>query len=362
MDEPASPRAREGRRSLLPILSILRARVASSTPPEVKQAATRAWEIAPSVTEMVRPAYFLPGQLERVTGWTFSNEHPRREMLAGYAATHAATRAFLLHDVWLLDGSLYCGTARSFLHPRAGRLPRLQADVEMDGVAIYCTPNGNKYFGSWLLDDCVTYPLAAAEAVPVTTNQAVSLHLAAYERWLGMKPTRVGSAFFRSLVVFEDIGQNKSKHARFVGLGEALRARVSWAPHPGVFILRGEAGERRVLRNELEIAERLRDRRGLRIVDPSKLAVPEIVAACAGAAVVVGVEGSALMHGIVVQLPGSAVLTLQPPGRFVTVYKHVTDRDGKHFGFVVGLPDGNDFRIDPEEVERTLDLFPPVEN
>jgi hypothetical protein len=36
---------------------------------------------------------------------------------------------------------------------------------------------------------------------------------------------------------------------------------------------------------------------------------------------------------------------------------HLTDRDHQRFGFVVGTPDGEGFRIDPSEVERTLDLM-----
>ena len=129
-DERASLRASDGRRSLLPILSILKARITSRPPREVKQAATRSWEIAPAVSEVVKPAFFLPGQLDRVTGWAFTDEHPKREMHGGYVGHHAATRAFLLHDVWLLDGTLYCGPTRTFLHPRAGRWPRLEAEVE----------------------------------------------------------------------------------------------------------------------------------------------------------------------------------------------------------------------------------------
>jgi capsular polysaccharide biosynthesis protein len=112
-----------------------------------------------------------------------------------------------------------------------------------------------------------------------------------------------------------------------------------------------------VLRNELELAHRLHERRGLRILDPRQADVPTIVAACAGARVVVGVEGSGLIHGILSLRAGGAVLALQPPGRFVGLYKHLTDRDDQRFAFVVGRPEGEDFRVDPEEVERTLDLL-----
>jgi len=357
---PLSARASR-RTSLLPLVGLLKNRLPRGPAPGVFSQATSSWEISPATETLARHAFFLPGQIERVKDWTFTDGHPSREMRGGYVARNVPTRAFLLEDVWLLDGTLYRGWAHTFLLPRARRMPRLEAEVEIKRAALYCSAIGNKYFGNWLMDDCVTYPLAAAEAVPVTTNQAVSLHVLGYEDMLGMTPTRVGNAFFHRLIIFQDFGQNRSKQARFRAVGETLRAHVKWTPHPGVFILRGQAGLRRVLRNELEVAERLRDRRGFRIIDPAVSGVPEIAAACAGACAVVGIEGSALVHGILGLQPGGAVLALQPPNRFVTLYKHLTDRDGQNFGFVVGSSIGEDFSVDPDEVERTLDLFPPVE-
>jgi polar amino acid transport system substrate-binding protein len=47
-----------------------------------------------------------------------------------------------------------------------GQIMGLEAKVEMDHAALYCSLPGNKWFASWLLDDCGTYPLAAAEGMP----------------------------------------------------------------------------------------------------------------------------------------------------------------------------------------------------
>jgi hypothetical protein len=141
-------------------------------------------------------------------------------------------------------------------------------------------------------------------------------------------------------------------------MGEKLLSHVSHEDHPGVFILRGSAGDLRLLRNELEIAEHLRKTRGFRVLDPLKTDVPTIVATCAGARTVIGVEGSQLVHGVNVLQQGGSLLTLQPPNRFVSYFKYLTDRDQQNFGFVVGTPEGDGFKIDIEEVERTLDLFP----
>ncbi len=339
------------------IQHLLETRLAHKHSLTLQSVAVNTWEIAPGETSIAPPAYFLPDQLERVTGWAFASEHPRSAM-AGGSVTHGATRGYLLKDVWLIDGALYKGDAYSWLLPRSSRWPQIRVDYEIDRGAVFCTAMGNKYFGQWLMDDCVTYPMASAEGIPVTTEQTVNTHTPDYESWLGMKPTRLHNAFFRELVIFDDVGQNRHKHLRFRAMSDHLFSHVKVSPHAGVFILRGGTGELRLLHNEIELAEHLRDRRGFRILDPAKADVPTIVATCAGARTVVGIEGSGLMHGILALQPGGSVLTLQPPNRFVKVYKDLTDRDHQHFGFVVGQAEGQGFCINPEEVERTLDLFP----
>ncbi|MBI1947766.1 MAG: glycosyltransferase family 61 protein [Deltaproteobacteria bacterium] len=337
---------------------ILRRRLLRRTEPSLESVASKSWQIAPAETTTPGPAVYLPGQLERVTGWEFSDKNPAPEMAGGVEVHHRATRSFLLEDAWLLDGTLSKGAACSYLQHREQRWPQLKVDVEIARGAVYCTPGGNRYFGQWLLDDCLSYPLAAAEGVPVTTARALSPHAKVYEEWLGMRPTRVTNARLREAIIFDDVGQNRHKSRRCAELKAKLLVHVPATPHAGVFILRGTSGDRRVLIDELAVAERLRDRRGFRIVDPMALDLPALLQACAGARVVCGVEGSGLMHGIMVQPPGGVIMALQPPNRFVAVYKHIADRDGGTFAFVVGQQAGEDFTVDADEVERTLDLLP----
>jgi hypothetical protein len=343
--------------SALPVVHQLR-RLSRWPARALHEVAEQSWELAPAHVAPVPPALFLPDQWARVIGFSeFSSREGDLESLrGGIDGRHGATRAFRLRDALLIDGVLYKGGASLHLHRRR-RLPRLRVEAEIERAALYCTIGGNRYFGQWLMDDCPAYALAAAEGVPVTTAQPVNPHTPGYEAWLDMKPVRAAAARFRELVIFDDVGQNPHKHARFRALGEKLRARVAPRPHPGVFIIRGTSGARRVLRNELEVAERLRDRRGFTIVDPTRQDVPAIVQACAGADLVVGVEGSGLIHGILMLEPGGGLLVLQPPQRFSAIYKNLTDRDRQQFGFVVGRPHDDDFWIDPDEVERTLDLF-----
>ncbi|QXH54074.1 glycosyltransferase family 61 protein [Pseudomonas fakonensis] len=359
------PTARRPSWSLAAYLHMARKRLGRQGDVDIKQAADKAWDIAPGEVTVSPPAVFLPGQLERITGWEgkrfYPYVHPGPTMQGGIRMEQGPTRGYLVRDAWLIDGALYKGSASHWLSLKPHRFPPVRIENEIERAAIYCTQNGNTWFGTWLMEDCPTYALACDEGVPVTTAPSARYPLftqgPAYEDWLGMHPLRLHTAFFHELVLFDDMSNNRNRYQRYRDMGDKLLAHVEHAPHPGVFILRGSDGDLRLLRNELEIAEHLRVTRGFRVINPMKLDVPAIVAACAGARVVMGVEGSQLVHGVNVLQPGGAVFALQPPNRFVSYYKYLTDRDGQQFAFVVGTPEGEGFTIDINEVERTLDLL-----
>ncbi|VVM38744.1 hypothetical protein PS623_00161 [Pseudomonas fluorescens] len=359
------PASRQHTWTLAAYRNIARQKLARSAARSLQSLAVKSWDIAPGERTITPPAIYLPDQMQRVTGWEarfFPYVHPGPTMAGGIQVEHGPTRGYLLKDVWLIDGVLYKDNASLWLSAKPRTLPGIAVEHEIERAAIYCTQNGNSWFGTWLMEDCVTYALACDEGVPVTTAPSARLPLFTqappYEAWLGMNPLRLHTAFFRELVLFDDQSHNRSRHARYRAMGDKLLSHVSHAPHPGVFLLRGGAGELRLLRNELAIAEHLRTQYGFRVIDPLRNDVPTIVAACAGARIVAGVEGSQLVHGVNVLREGGTILTLQPPNRFVSYYKYLADRDGQHFAFVVGQPEGDGFIIDRDELDRTLDLLP----
>ena len=345
--------------TLQPLFDLVGRRILKRPRLQLEAAAAKLWEVAPGDSGFSQPAYYLPGQLERVTGWEFSDEHPRRAMEGGVFWHHTPTRAFLLKNAMLVDGALHANSF-SLRYRRRSALPVARIDAEIDVGAFYCTEAGIKWFGNWLMADCLAYPLASAVGQPITVGREMTQHMRGYEALQKMEPTQLESAFIREAIVFDDGGQNSAKRERSAKRRELLLAGQTVKSHPGVFILRGTSGMRRVLVNELELAQYLNEKRGFKIIDAVKLSVDQVVAACAGADTVIGVEGSGLMHGIAVLAPGGKIVPLQPPDRFVSVYKDVADRDGLLFGFVVGTSCAEGFRIDPIEVERTLDLFPPA--
>jgi len=337
--------------------------------------ADRSWIIDPGNTMVAPPSWHLPGQLDRITGTASAIDKPQRNMPGGFEVTNAPTRGFLVKNSWLIDGALYKRVGsrvvrlqmhpRSWLSPTAKYLPRIRVDEEFSQAAIYSNYLGSEYFGLWLTENCPLYPLAEQAGTPVAPTMAVAPamakfpHTSQYEQLLGMKPQRTSAAYLREVVLFDDSWENNAgKRARLEKLRSRLLSHTEVHPHPGVFILRRGSGKLRTLNNELELAELLRERRGFRIVDISCASVLEIVTACAGARVIIGVEGSQLHHGLMVLQSGGALVSLQPPYRFCSTTKRTTDMLGQHYGFVVGQPTPEGYHIDPVEMERTLDLLP----
>lgn len=345
-----------------PITSALRSRVLHHPPRDLEREAVRTRELFPATVGKRPPAIALEGQLERVTGWVFADEAEQRACLAGMDVQHAPTLAHDLEGVVLLDGVLYKNGAQRPLHWRTRRIPVLHAEVEVEHASIYSTWNGHRWFGMWLADDCAVYPLAEQEGDPFTTSfvGTPAPHESQYEAKLGMRPRRESAAILHRVTVFDDHGHNADKHRRMREVRRRLLDGVTYEKHPGVFLVRGTTGDKRLCRNELEIAELVAKERGLRILDCVGKSVDEIVATCAGAELVMGVEGSQLIHGQVLLDAGASVFVLQPPDRFCSIFKDYADRDHQRFAYVVGRPAEDGFHVDPDEVLRTLALVPPV--
>lgn len=369
MNARAFPAPREHRRSSLsPVLSFVRrqfARVLGGRAASLDSVAARSWEVCPGNTLVTLPALYLPNQLGRVTGSVYGyhwaahgpTESIEHQMAGGIERWQEPTRAWLLKGACLVDGAIHKGGVSHRLFPRAALLPLERTEVEIDRAAVYASYDGSLFFGLWLQDDCALYPLAAQEGLPLTIGNPQYPDLPDYERRLGMNPLRVSAAYLNEVVIFDDHLQNAGKRARFEGLRRRILARLDPHPHPGVFVLRGPSGKARKLHNEFELAEHLRVRHGFRVVSVAD-GPAKILAACAGAQILAGVEGSHLAHGFIAMEPGTGALVIQPPDRFSPVLKRAADRDGQRFGFVIGTPEHDGFRVKLEEIDRTLAMFP----
>lgn len=299
----------------------------------------------------------LPGIYDRVRRTEFADrDSALRHLRGGYAVDEAPTRVLRLRDVDLVDGTLYCAGAARPLRRMAGRRPAYRRPVEHSGAVLAESWVGNSYFGNWLADDCVTALLAESRAFPHVTTRLPAGHVAEYERRMGLAPARVTEAHFCRLEVIDDLGANPSQRARARAQRARLLRGADPAPHPGVFLLRGRSGHVRELEGELALAEMLAARRGITVIDPQREDAATLIAACAGAQVAVGVEGSQMAHALVAMGPGTAFLALQPPDRVVAGMKLMTDRRDQHYALLVGDGPPESFRIDPDELLASFDL------
>lgn len=326
--------------------------------PDIEAAAIDRWTIAPATRRFIQPAKFLAHHLDKIKATEFGT---LPEVLKGfrgnYETTQQATMGYRLKDVDLIDGVLYAPKASRSLRPRRRRLPVYNRPKVSTKGTLFESWVGNRWFGNWLAEDCLTYALAEEYGSPVTTKPIAKHHEPQYANKLGIKPMHVTDIHFDEVILFDDKGQNGGKKVRADDLRERLIASIPPFPvHPGVFLLRGLKGERRLLSNETDIAAQFAGRYGFMVLDPLASTVDEIVHACAGARVVAGVEGSHLVHGLAVMPPGSALFVIQPADRVVSVLKVMTDRQGCDYAFVVGDGTCDNFHVSWTDIERTMEM------
>lgn len=336
------------------------AQVARLEVPRHEAAAVRTFVIGRGVRSRRERAFFLPNQLERVISahreTSVAHEIAR---ISEVEVEHAPTLACVLRNARVLQGCVYARRARLVLADTRPKLVGPSVEQELDLGALAVSYTGNRYFGHWLKDDS-TLNLAAREfGPPIATARKPWLHQAGWEAVLQLTAQPVASARFRELFVFQDFGQNEHRRRRY----ELLRQRVAtYGPRssaPGVFIRHGKSGEPRGWIDSERTEERL-VRRGFAIVEPETMSVDALHAVLNGVPIVIGLESSAMSPSILTLREGGAVVNIQPPTRFNNLYKDYTDCLGLRYGFVVGVPTHDGFSIDPDEIERTLDLLEPA--
>ena len=325
-----------------------------------KSCALRSWEFEPACESERFAAIFEEEDLQRVTSTAphTTLEYQVEQLRAG-RYRHAARRAHLFRHAVMVDGHIF--TLR-MVHPMAfGPMPgvSLNSLAEIDSGVLGTSEYGNKYFGHWFCDD-VPMSITAREFGKVyghanSDNRLIG-HQQAYAEIFGWGIELVANAAFRELTILDWSPMTPRQGERFAAMRGRLMMPSETPAHPGVMLLRHTSGQQRVLGNESEIADMVRAR-GFRVVDPLKSTVAELIDACAGSKVVMGVEGSQLAHGFLPMLaPGGTLLTLQPPFKFDHFWKGRCDAIGARYAFIVGSQTSeNGFTIDVDRVQKMLD-------
>ena len=337
----------------LPLISRVLNKITSA--PTFMQVSEKSWTLDPGCESVAPPAIFHEDELSRVIGYGGdSTREWEWRRIHGGKTVHGATRAYLITEAQLLRGHVFKGR---MMHRVADWPLPLLAEVpslEIESAALASTQYGVRFFGHWLIDDL---PLALAcvrLAEAVTIEREMTPHQRGYMSKLCIDVRPLVNAHFRELIILDDVAQNNFKRQRLQEIRRRLAEPADRPATRGVMLLRGTSGARRTLLNESAIAKELSSN-GFRVVDPQSSSADQVIDACRGAKIVIGVEGSQLSHGLLGVVDGGAMVVLQPPFHFSNAHKDCCDCLGFAYGFVVGRPMADGFIIEPREVLRIIE-------
>jgi len=326
--------------------------------PRLAEVAEKSWLLAPAQTSVVPPAFFDEDDLARVSdvGIDTTRELEWRRICGG-AVEHRASVAYLLRYAVLSKGHVIL--PQLVRRVTTGPLPMWgrYVETELDPALLTATFNGSRYFGHWMTDELTLMLAAPRIGQPVAPPRPMSSHQRPYLELFHLVRAVRSDVRFRQLIIMDDKGQNAYKRERYQELRERARRGRHGVPCEGVMLLRKQTGESRVLVNEEELAEQL-VQRGFRTMCPAEHTVEELVNACMGAKIVLGVEGSQMFHALFPMHDAGTLVVLQPPNRFNNILKTYCDCLGFRYAFTVGHPREQGFFVELAQVMRLLDRLP----
>lgn len=323
-----------------------------------QEVCAREWVVSPASTSMAPPAISLSGETEKVTGLGPSTNAEHEQLrVKGGQRVHAATVARSIRNAYIFGDYVYKRAAKIQMGTQPEKLLYHSQDVEVrETASLACSWNDCKYFGHWVTDG-ITLLMAGREiAPPIRNSDPLTAHQKQYLSMLEMSYEPFKGGRVGELIILEDFGQNRYKRARYEKIRECFFRHGTHSTHPGAIILRGMSGVNRALINENELADYLLSI-GFKVIDPQRQSANEIVEVINGAQIVVGVEGSHLVHGLFSIATGGTLLVLQPPFRFNNPHKDYTDCMDLKYAFLVGEACDGGFRIEIDHVKKILDLI-----
>ncbi len=326
--------------------------------PSYQEVSEKTWVLAPPPKiAKSRPAIYLDNQLDKVMSIPLNGsrilEYAR---VTGEWKEFRPTIAYLLRSPLLANGCIYKGLMKMPLLKQKEKMYLFDDYEFLDTAVLSSSYVSNVYFCHFIQDELPLILSGKKLGEPITPLRKAYDHEPAYREFLGLSTRQLVLAKFNELLVIDDISWNDDKVERYEILRSRLKSLMPASKPIGAFFRRGHSGNLRLLVNEPEV-EAFLEKRGFVILDPQTSSAKEIMEKSMGAQIVVGVEGSQLAPGLLSVKDHGAVLVLQPPNRFNNIYKVVTDALEMSYGFIVGSPTDKGFRIDIDELGKTLDLI-----
>jgi hypothetical protein len=267
------------------------------------------------------------------------------------------TLRYVLENVVVHNGIIYGhGGEKLFNHDFQRDWPKTEWSCSEE-LALRSSLIGCYYFGEWLWQDSATHLLAEADGKVVSMPTPSWPHRADYLSLFAQSYTQIDNVYIRRLILYDDIAQNAHKANRLRTLRARLAQNRSHRTSTRVaYLMRGAGGKSRNISNEEEILECL-TRRGVAILDPEKLSVPDLVTELFDSRIVIGVEGSQLCHAIFTLRDEGGVLAIQPPDRFFNSSMDWSRALNMRYGIVVGQQRETGFYLPGDDLLRTIDLM-----
>jgi hypothetical protein len=323
---------------------------------DIRSMANSAQVLCPEESAWAPAAINLEGDTARVTA---VQEDTSREFellrLLGGKRDHAATTAYQIAGVQFLPSGPYKGIWRYPVERRRDPLLNLPAAERLTEATLCATLYGGIYFGHWMTDDLTLQLAAKTVGNPVTTERRPYTHEPGYRELLRLERQRaVTHARVERLTVIEDFGQNSYKRARYRELRGRAQQSVPAGKGAPVFVRRGSSGAVRGIANS-EALEALLLSFGFGLVDPEKMTPAQIAERMLGARMVMGMEGSHLMHFLYTMSDDGVLCVLQPPDRFNNVLKDYTDCLGMQYAFLVCDKTETGFSVDLDRLQQLFE-------
>jgi hypothetical protein len=357
-NSPSPARARQIKNRILFAKSIARVKALTRTAKSIEDVADRIDEICSAETIAGRSSLCLPGQLDRIKAAAFGLDVKTEiAQFNGAPKVTLPTRRIELRNV-TIDGYTLYSRGRSLCMRTDGQASPPQTDmIELREAGLRSSFLGCWFFGHWLRDDCATHELAR-EFGPIFGIQTPFWpDTADYLNLFQQQPLSARQAFVSRLVMFDDIHQGREKAERFRTLRD--RVRQSVAPENSdhiVYLRRGGTASARSISNEAEVVETL-ERHGVVIVSAEQLSIPDMLAKLLGARMIISIEGSQISHALYTLKDGGSVLAIQPPDRFFNSHMDWLRALDMHYGIIVGEGLGGQFRVDVNDLMRSIDLM-----
>jgi hypothetical protein len=274
------------------------------------------------------------------------------------------TIAHHVKDAVLVDGSIYRGRFKSFIAARAffNSFTSRPEPKHLTTAGLASSHLGSKFFGHWLVDDCIQYRLAEQHGQPLCLRGPVRPdHQRKYASYLDQNWTPVDRARIDHLIIYQDFhwgtAQDSLRGKQIKAMRDLVRANLPTGGGSSlVYLRRGVTGIPRRVSNEDEILNGLK-KIGFEVADIEADNLEQLLGKLANAKIVISLEGSHATHCAFSIPENSGLIVLQPPDRFLSFHRGWTNSAGVWFGFVVGTSTEMGYYFSVTEILQTVDLM-----